>query len=176
MADIIPLEEETPVHQLTKEQATAKLNDLTKQFNATSGRDKDVFSAGAEHATGELKRLEKEAAKILADPIAAGLGGALPSGVMVPFNDGEIAAQKLQGMINDLREDVGLNDAVIREALLPAEHSISPETMEAVLRLEAQLHGSAEWRARLLTGDAKAREQLALIEICKLQTVKRPAA
>jgi hypothetical protein len=75
---------------------------------------------------------------------------------MVEFNDGQIASGKLQKLINDLREEVGLTDAEIPEALEPHLYNVTPETMERVLQLEAQLQGSAEWRQKVLAGDAAA--------------------
>jgi hypothetical protein len=98
---------------------------------------------------------------------------------MVPFGPEEgqtIAAQKLQGAINSLREDFGLSDGAIREALEPHKHSVTPEEMEAALRLESQLHGDREWRTRLLQGDQRAREQLMLLEVIKEMPVKPKAA
>jgi hypothetical protein len=167
-----------PADQYTREQADAVLAKMTDDYRKENPSD-DMWTAGAEHSTAELKRLEKEAAKITADPVAAGLTGSLPSGVMLPFGPQEgdsIASQKLQGLINDLREDFGMSDPVIKEALRPDQHSISPAEMEAVLQLESRLHGDAEWRRALLSGDQRAREQMTLIEVAKLLPVKPRAA
>jgi hypothetical protein len=169
--------DDVPVDQYTREQADAVLNKLAADYR--KDHPADEWTSGAEHATGELKRLEKEAAKILADPVAAGLTGGLPSGVMVPFGPGEgetIAAQKLQGTISSLREDFGMSDPVIREALESHKHSITPQEREAVLQLEGRLHGDKDWRASLLSGNQRAKEQLALIETAKLLPVKPKAA
>jgi hypothetical protein len=165
--------EDVPVHEYTREQAQSALAKMAEDYRRANPGDE--WTAGQEHATGELKRLEKETLKILADPVAAGLTGSLPSGTMVPFGPGEgqtIAAQKLQDTITSLRKDFGLSDPVIREALEPHKHSISPQEMEAVLHLESRLHGDAEWRKALLSGDQRAREQMTLIEVAKLLPVK----
>jgi hypothetical protein len=166
-----------PADQYTRAQADAVLAKMADDYRKANPGDE--WTAGAEHSTAELKRLEKEAAKITADPVAAGLAGGLPSGTMVPFGPEEgqtIAAQKLQGAITSLREDFGLSDGAIREALEPHKHSITPQEMEAVLQLESRLHGDKEWRASLLGGNQRAKEQLALIETAKLLPVKPKAA
>jgi hypothetical protein len=166
-----------PADQYTRAQADAVLAKMADDYRKANPGDE--WTAGAEHSTAELKRLEKEAAKITADPVAAGLVGGLPSGTMVPFGPEEgqtIAAQKLQGAITSLREDFGLSDGAIREALEPHKHSIAPQEMEAVLQLESRLHGDKEWRASLLGGNQRAKEQLALIETAKLLPVKPKAA
>jgi hypothetical protein len=165
-----------PADQYTRAQADAVLAKMADDYRKDNPGDE--WTAGQEHSSAELKRLEKEAAKITADPVAAGLTGSLPSGVMLPFGPGEgqaIASQKLQGLINDLRDDFGMSDPVIKEALRPDQHSISPAEMEAVLQLESRLHGDAEWRKALLSGDQRAREQLTLIEVAKLLPVKAKA-
>jgi hypothetical protein len=143
-ASAIPIEDDTPTHLLSKEAAGQKLDALKQAY--AKDHPPDMWTSGAEHSTAELKGLEKQAAQIIADPVAAGLTGSLPSGVMVPFGPEEgqtIAAQKLQGMVNDFREEIGMSDPVIREALEPHKHSISPAEMEAVLQLESRLHGDA---------------------------------
>jgi hypothetical protein len=177
MSDNTTPPEDIPVHEMTRAQADAALGKMAEDYRKANPGDE--WTAGAEHATGELVRLEKEAAKIAADPVAAGLGNSLPSGVMVPFGPGEgeaIAAQKLQGTISSLREDFGMSDSVIREALEPHKHSITPQEMEAVLQLESRLHGDKDWRASLLGGNQRAKEQLVLIETAKLLPVKPKAA
>jgi hypothetical protein len=173
----IPIEDDTPVHLLKPEAATAKLGELKAQYAKQNPGDE--WTAGADAATTELGRLAKEAAKITADPVGAGLVGGLPSGTMVPFGPEEgqtIAAQKLQGAITSLREDFGLSDGAIREALEPHKHSITPQEREAVLQLEGRLHGDKEWRASLLGGNQRAKEQLALIETAKLLPVNAKEA
>jgi hypothetical protein len=172
----IPIDE-VPVHEMSSEQATAALDKMKDAY--LKENPPDMWTQGGEHSAAQLRRMEKEAAKINADPVAAGLTGSLPSGTMVPFGPGEgeaIAAQKLQGTIASLREDFGMSDPVIREALEPHKHSISPEEMEAVLQLESRLHGDKDWRASLLGGSQRAKEQLALIETAKLLPVKAKAA
>jgi hypothetical protein len=166
-----------PADQYTRAQADAVLAKMADDYRKANPGDE--WTAGAEHSTAELKRLEKQAAKIIADPVAAGLGNSLPSGVMVPFGPSEehaIASQKLNGLVSDLRADYGMSDPVIREALEPHKHSITPQEREAVLQLESRLHGDKDWRASLLGGNQRAKEQLALIETAKLLPVKRPAA
>jgi hypothetical protein len=169
--------DDVPVDQYTRAQADAVLGKMVEDFRKANPGDE--WTAGAEHSTAELKRLEKEAAKITADPVAAGLTGSLPSGTMVPFGPGEgeaIAAQKLQGTISSLREDFAMSDPVIREALEPHKHSITPQEREAVLQLDGRLHGDKDWRASLASGNQRAKEQLALIETAKLLPVKPKAA
>jgi hypothetical protein len=166
-----------PVDQYTRAQADAVLAKMADDYRKANPGDE--WTAGAEHSTAELKRLEKEAAKITADPVAAGLVGGLPSGVMVQFGpepEHAIASQKLQSLVNDLRSENMLTDGAIREALLPHLHSVTPEEMAAALKLEGELHGDAIWRDKLLKGDTVARNQLVLLEIIKGLPVKPKAA
>jgi hypothetical protein len=167
---------DVPVDQYTREQADAVLAKLAADYR--KDHPLDEWTSGEAHASGQLARMEKDPHRVL-DPVEAALGNSLPSGQMVPFGPDEgqaIASQKLQDTISSLREDFGMSDPVIREALEPHKHSISPAEMEAVLQLESRLHGDKEWTASLLGGNQRAKEQLALIETAKLLPVKRPAA
>jgi hypothetical protein len=165
--------EDVPVHQLSKEAATAKLDELTKQFNAASGRDNDPFTAGQEHSTAELKRLQKETLKILADPVGAALTGELPSGVMLPFGEeGQtIASAKLATLVEDLRE-AGLSDGSIKQALLPERHVEDPRWIEAAAQKQGELLGNKEWVKSLLEGDREKFKQLLLLETVLMTPAK----
>jgi hypothetical protein len=76
--------------------------------------------------------------------------------------NGELPRRHVEGAIAGLR-DAGLNDASIEQAvnLPPISRA---EFMEAQA-LQARLHGTAEWRGKLLSGDYEATRQHNLLSV-----------
>jgi hypothetical protein len=162
---------DTPIHEMSRDQASAALGKMAEDYRKANPGDE--WTAGQEHATGELKRLEKEALKILADPVGAALTGELPSGVMLPFGEeGQtIASAKLATLVEDLRE-AGLSDGAIKQALLPERHVEDPRWIEAAAQKHGELLGSKEWVKSLLEGDREKFKQLLLLETVLMTPAK----
>jgi hypothetical protein len=163
--------EDIPVHEMNREQASAALGKMAEDYRKANPGDE--WTAGQEHSTAELKRLEKEALKILADPVGAALTGELPSGVTLPFGEpGQtIASHKLATLVEDLRE-AGLSDGSIKQALLPERHVEDAHWIEAAAQKQGELLGNKEWVKSLLEGDREKFKQLMLLETVLMTPAK----
>ena len=76
--------------------------------------------------------------------------------------NGELPRRHVEAAISGLR-DSGLNDASISQAVnLPP---ISRSEFMAAQALKAKLHGTAEWRGKLLSGDYEATRQHNLLSV-----------
>jgi hypothetical protein len=76
--------------------------------------------------------------------------------------NGELPRRHVEGAISGLR-DAGLNDASIEQAVnLPP---ISRAEFMQAQALQARLHGTAEWRGKLLSGDYEATRQHNLLSV-----------
>lgn len=76
--------------------------------------------------------------------------------------NGELPRRHVEGTISALR-DGGLNDASIEQAVnLPP---ISRTELMAAQALKTKLHGTAEWRSKLLSGDYEATRQHNLLAV-----------
>jgi hypothetical protein len=76
--------------------------------------------------------------------------------------NGELPRRHVEGTISALR-DGGLNDASIEQAVtLPP---ISRTELMAAQALKTKLHGTAEWRGKLLSGDYEATRQHNLLAV-----------
>jgi hypothetical protein len=87
--------------------------------------------------------------------------------------NGELPRRHVEGTIAGLR-DAGLNDAAIEQAVnLPP---ISRSEFMAAQAFQARLHGTAEWRGRLLSGDYEATRQHNLLCVLLSSPIKEDAA
>ena len=76
--------------------------------------------------------------------------------------NGELPRRHVEGAIASLR-DAGLNDASIEQAVsLPP---ISRAEFMQAQALQTRLHGTAEWRGKLLSGDYEATRQHNLLSV-----------
>jgi hypothetical protein len=83
--------------------------------------------------------------------------------------NGELPRRHVEGTISALR-DGGLSDASIEQAVnLPP---ISRTELMAAQALKTQLHGTAEWRSKLLSGDYEATRQHNLLAVLLSSPIK----
>jgi hypothetical protein len=83
--------------------------------------------------------------------------------------NGESPRRHVEGAIASLR-DAGLNDASIEQAVnLPP---ISRAEFMSAQALKSQLHGTAEWRSKLLSGDYEATRQHNLLAVLLSSPIK----
>jgi BMFP domain-containing protein YqiC len=98
------------------------------------------------------------------DPVAALIAGQpAPNEVKVA---GATTSREMAVAIAQLREE-GITDGQIHQLL--TDHVATPEEIAAVQRLQDNLHGTATWVARLLSGDAGARREQMLCSMILLQ-------
>jgi hypothetical protein len=98
------------------------------------------------------------------DPIAALIAGRpAPNEVKVA---GATTSREMAIAIAQLREE-GITDGQLHQLL--TDHPATPEEIAAVARLQAQLHGTREWVAKLLAGDAEAKREQLLMSMVLLQ-------
>ena len=161
---------------MTPEQATAALGALNNAANPPS----PLVPADAQDARATLERLSRDASwadslfkgnvetrKQFDELVAKAAGGDdvgdAVAGIVEPATplfettaNGELPRRHVEGAIAGLR-DAGLNDASIEQAVsLPA---ISRAEFMSAQALKSQLHGTAEWRSKLLSGDYEATRQ-----------------
>ena len=83
--------------------------------------------------------------------------------------NGELPRRHVEGTIASLR-DSGLNDASIEQAVsLPP---ISRAEFMQAQALQSKLHGTAEWRGKLLSGDYEATRQHNLLAVLLSSPIK----
>jgi hypothetical protein len=83
--------------------------------------------------------------------------------------NGELPRRHVEGTISALR-DGGLSDASIEQAVnLPP---ISRTELMAAQALKTKLHGTAEWRSKLLSGDYEATRQHNLLAVLLSSPIK----
>jgi BMFP domain-containing protein YqiC len=98
------------------------------------------------------------------DPVAALIAGQpAPNEVKVA---GATTSREMAVAIAQLREE-GISDGQLHQLL--TDKPCTPEEIAAVGRLQASLHGTAEWVAKLLAGDAEARREQLLMSMVLLQ-------
>ena len=112
----------------------------------------------------QARREHDAVAKMLATPegrIDAALSGKSQIPEMETVAEGDLSSAKLASAVADLRNS-GLTDVGIKELLI-GDAKITPEQVKLAEHLREMKMADAEWRSRLLAGDAAARKELALI-------------
>jgi hypothetical protein len=122
------------------------------------------------HANGELAAKDEFVALTTMaasdkDPVAGLLRGEIPPNE-TRVGPGYATLREMASVVPGLRED-GLTDEQISELLNDKE--FSPQEVEAVRKLQIELHGTPTWVAKLLSGDAGARREQLLMSMVLLQ-------
>jgi hypothetical protein len=103
----------------------------------------------------------------VADAVAGIVEPAVP--LFETTANGELPRRHVEGTISALR-DAGLNDESISQAVtLPP---ISRTELMSAQALKTKLHGTAEWRSKLLSGDYEATRQHNLLAVLLSSPVK----
>jgi hypothetical protein len=179
----------TPIHELSPEQATARLAEMQRAYDARTASpappDKPSTAAEAKARLDHLVR-DGEWSKKLdagdadthkefhaltalaadlppADRLDAALRGEVNPGLIETTDaDNPLTTRKLASTVEELRE-VGLSDDAIREAIHGGSNTAAIH--RAVGELKAKLFGDQEWVKKYLAGGAAERKQATLIAI-----------
>jgi len=152
---------------LTAEQATAKLDAMTKQYLEANRPKHDPIAERYQSKGHRIDRLvsgdpkerahfeEALKAKAEADPVEVGMSGDLP----------EVPSSELRQMAVGAGwlRDIGVSEGAIKEML--SGRQAPHEEYEAVKRWKADALRNSEWTKRLLSGDQEAQRQLVLANI-----------
>lgn len=170
------------IYSLTPDQATAALAAMDRAIHpppsvvpqdAQDARQQlDLLSRNASWAESLFKgnvETRKQFDKLVAKAADADSVGDAVAGVVEPAvplfettANGELPRRHVEAAISSLR-DSGLNDESISQAVnLPP---ISRSEFMAAQALQAKLHGTAEWRGKLLSGDYEATRQHNLLSV-----------
>jgi hypothetical protein len=125
------------------------------------------FLAGDGPAVQEFHQLMS--AKHKADRIESVMNGTASAQPLETVMPGEISTHNLMLSVADLRS-IGLRDVPLRDFL--EGKPITKADRALVEDHERRMLGSAEWRAKYLSGDAEARTNLTAIKMAKLRPVK----
>ena len=170
------------IHSLTPEQAGATL----KAMDAAIHPPPSVVPQDAQDARAQLDLLSRNASwadslfkgnvetrkqfdELVAKAAAGDDVGDAVAGIVEPVTplmevtaNGELPRRAVEATISGLR-DAGLSDASIEQAVnLPP---ISRAEFMQAKALQTRLHGTAEWRGKLLSGDYEATRQHNLLSV-----------
>jgi hypothetical protein len=166
-------------YSLTAEQATAKLAEMTKAYQATKRSDDPVTDRYADNK-GRVDRLvsgdPKERAKFdalmakkaEADPVEAVMTGTLPD---VPSSE-----HRQMNELASYLKSLGHPDAVVREALTTEDAPISQELHNQLKAWKAKALSNPEWSKAYLSGSVEHRLQMESAIIALMHPIAEKAA
>ena len=150
-------------YSLTADQATAKLDAMTKAYQATKKSDDPVSDRYADNrhridrlVSGDAKELarfnELMAKKAEADPVEAVMSNALPD---VPSSE-----HRQMNELASYMRSLGHPEAVVREALATSDAPISQELHNQLKVWKSKALSNPEWSKAYLAGGVEHRLQM----------------
>jgi hypothetical protein len=150
-------------YSLTADQATAKLDAMTKAYQATKKSDDPVSDRYADNrhridrlVSGDAKELarfnELMAKKAEADPVEAVMSNALPD---VPSSE-----HRQMNELASYMRSLGHPEEVVREALATSDAPISKELHGQLKNWKAKSLSNPEWSKAYLAGSVEHRLQM----------------
>jgi hypothetical protein len=170
---------QTDPYTLTAEQATAKLDAMTKAYQATKKSDDPVSDRYADNR-GRIDRLvggdpkelarfnELMAKKAEADPVEAVMSGALPD---VPSSE-----HRQMNELASYLKSLGHPEAVVREALTTKDAPISRELHGQLKVWKSKALSNPEWSKAYLSGSVEHRLQMESCIIGLMHPIAEDAA
>jgi hypothetical protein len=170
---------QTDPYSLTAEQATAKLDAMSKAYQATKKSDDPISDRYADNrgridrlVSGDPKELarfnELMAKKAEADPVEAVMSGALPD---VPSSE-----HRQMNELASYLKSLGHPDAVVREALATDDAPISQELHNQLKTWKAKALTNEEWTKAYLAGSVEHRLQMESAIIALMHPIAEDAA
>ena len=120
---------------------------------------RDDFLRGNVSARTEFDAAHRALAE--ADRVDQAVEGRLVEPGFETLTEGQLPARDLNGAVADLRAG-GLDDQSIRQ-ILSGDATLTAEQIALAKELKLQKFSDADWRARLLAGDAVAKRELTVI-------------